>query len=127
MNTDNNLDQKTQELKGHVEETAGKVFGDDDLVMHGKKDQIAAHAKQAATQAGETARHVGQRVKERAMQKLGLLHERLHEAADEAKRAKAEAEAEAESKRAEDRTVAENRAAVAENQTKGKNGGLPTA
>ncbi|NUR25852.1 MAG: CsbD family protein [Catenulispora sp.] len=124
MNTDNKLDQKSQELKGHVEETAGKVFGDDDLVMHGKKDQIAAHAKQAATQAGETARHVGQRVKERAMQKLGLLHERLHEAADEAKRAKAEAEAKA--KAEETRTAAENRAAVAENAAKGKNGGRPS-
>jgi len=84
MNTDKGSQTSTtQELKGHVEETAGKVFGDDDLVVHGKADQIAAHAKQAASQAGEVARHVGQRVKDRAMRKLGELHERLHEAADE--------------------------------------------
>ncbi|GAA2002063.1 CsbD family protein [Catenulispora subtropica] len=88
MNTDSNLEHDTQELKGHVEETAGKVFGDDDLVARGKADQIAAHAKQAATKTGEAARHVGQQLKERAMRKLGELHERLHEASDEAKRAK---------------------------------------
>lgn len=76
---------EAQELKGHVEETAGKVFGDDDLVARGRTDQIAAHAKQAAAQAGEVARNVGQRVRERAMHKLGALHERLHEAAEENK------------------------------------------
>ena len=85
MNADSKVEQETQELKGHVEETTGKVFGDDDLVARGKADQISAHAKQAATQAGEAARHVGQRMKDRAMRKLGELHERLHEAADEAK------------------------------------------
>jgi len=95
MNADSKMEHKTQELKGHVEETAGKVFGDDDLVAHGKADQIAAHAKQAATQAGEAARHVGQRVKKRAMRKLGELHERLHEAADEAKAEQEEAKEEA--------------------------------
>lgn len=84
MNTDKKLEQDTQELKGHVEETAGKVFGDDDLVAHGKADQIAAHAKQAATQAGEAARHLGQRFRDRAFEKLGELHQRLHEAADNA-------------------------------------------
>lgn len=91
MNTDNDSKTNTtQELKGHVEETAGKVFGDDDLVVHGKADQIAAHAKQAAVQAGEVARHVGQRVKDRAMHKLGELHDRLHEAADETTQEKEE-------------------------------------
>jgi hypothetical protein len=50
--------------------------------VHGKTDQLAAHAKQAAAQAGEAARHLGQRVKEGTMHKLGELHERLHEAAD---------------------------------------------
>lgn len=84
MNADDKPDQETQELKGHVEETAGRIFGDDDLVARGKADQVAAHAKQAATQAGETARHVGQRLKERAMAKLGELHQQLHEATDSA-------------------------------------------
>ena len=74
---------ESQELKGHVEETAGRIFGDDDLVARGRADQIAAHAKQAAAQAGEAAKSVGQRVKERALHKLGELHERLHEAAEE--------------------------------------------
>ena len=85
MNTDKadkKVEHDVQELKGHVEETAGQVFGDDHLVAHGKADQIAAHAKQAATQAGEAARHVGERVKEAAMHKLSELHERLHEEAD---------------------------------------------
>ena len=86
MNTDNKTEQDVQDLKGHVEETAGKVFGDSGLVARGRADQIAAHAKQAATQTREAARVVGRNVKERAMHKLGELHERLHEAADDAAR-----------------------------------------
>lgn len=81
MSTDKKLEQDAQELKGHVEESAGKVFGADDLITRGKADQVAAHAKQAATVAGEAARHIGQRATELAMAKLGELHERLHEAA----------------------------------------------
>lgn len=96
MSTEKKLEQDTQDLKGHVEETAGKVFGDDELIAQGRADQVAAHAKQAATQAGEAARHLGRSFKERAMHKLGELHEQLHEAADDAARKKKESEAEAE-------------------------------
>jgi uncharacterized protein YjbJ (UPF0337 family) len=95
MNTDKKAEQDVQELKGHIEETAGKVFGDDGLVAHGRTDQIAAHAKQAANQAAEAARHIGRNVKERAMDKLGELHERLHEAADDAARDRPASEREA--------------------------------
>lgn len=87
MNTDGRLHQRLQALKGHAE--GGQPLGEYDLTDHGKADQIAAHAKQAATQAGDAARHVGKRLKKRAMRRLGVIHERLHEAA-------AEAEAEAE-------------------------------
>jgi uncharacterized protein YjbJ (UPF0337 family) len=96
MNADDKPEDKpepeVQELKGHVEETAGTAAGDDDLVAHGKADQIAAHAKQAAAQAGEAAKHLGQRVKEGAMHKLGELHERLHEAADKSAQEKKDQE-----------------------------------
>jgi uncharacterized protein YjbJ (UPF0337 family) len=88
MSTDKKLEQDAQDLKGHVEETAGKIFGDDKLVAHGRADQISAHAKQAATQAGETARHLGRSFKDRAMRKLGELHQQLHDAADDAARQK---------------------------------------
>ena len=81
MSSDDKSDPELQELKGHVEQAVGEVFGDDELVARGKADQLAAHAKQAAAQAGESAKHLGQRVKDSAMRKLGELHERLHEEA----------------------------------------------
>lgn len=93
-------EQDIQELKGHVEETVGKVYGDDELLAHGRADQAAAHAKRAASQVGEAARQLGQRVKERAMDKLGELHERLHEAADD--KAEDEADDKAEDKKKPD-------------------------
>lgn len=86
MSTDDRQDREFQELKGHVEQTVGQVFGDDRLVAHGKADQIAAHAKLAAARAGETARQLGERFRGRAMRKLGELHERLHEEAEKAAR-----------------------------------------
>ncbi|MEY9856116.1 uncharacterized protein YjbJ (UPF0337 family) [Catenulispora sp. GAS73] len=86
MSINGKIEHTVQRMKGHAEEGAGKALGDDDLVAHGKADQIAAHAKQAASQAGDAARHVGQRFTKRAMRRLGRLHERLHEAADEAAR-----------------------------------------
>lgn len=86
MSTDDQQDPELQELKGHVEQTVGRVFGDDRLVAHGKADQIAAHAKLAAARAGETARHLGQRFGERALHKLSQLHERLHEEAEKTAR-----------------------------------------
>jgi uncharacterized protein YjbJ (UPF0337 family) len=94
MNSHGKLHQKLQALKGHAEESTGETVGDHDLgehdlAGHGKADQLAAHAKQAATQAasqaGDAARHVGKRFKKRAMRRLGVIHARLHEAADETK------------------------------------------
>ena len=82
MSITDRLEHTVQRMKGHTEKGVGKALGDDDLVAHGKADQIAAHAKQAASQAGDAARHVGQRVTKRAMRGLGRLHERLHEDAD---------------------------------------------
>lgn len=83
MDTNGKLHLKLQALKGHAEENTGKALGEYDLAEHGRADQIAAHAKQAASQAGDAARHVGKRFKKRAMRRLGMIHERLHEAAAE--------------------------------------------
>lgn len=99
MSINDKLGHTVQRLKGHAEEDAGKALGDDDLVAHGKADQLAAHAKQAASQAkhaasqaGGAARHVGQSLTDRAMRRLGRLHERLHEAAAEEARVAREQE-----------------------------------
>jgi len=100
MNADKKPEPDVQELKGHVEETAGRVFGDRDLVAHGMADQITAQARKAAAQAGSAARSVGQLVREKAMRKLGELHQRLHEAAEDAADA-ADAEQERKSSGAE--------------------------
>lgn len=83
MNSDDKSDQDLQELRGHIEQAAGEIFGDDELVARGKADQLAAHAKQAAARAGESAKHLGRRVKDGAMRKLGELHEQLHEETDD--------------------------------------------
>lgn len=84
MNTNGRLHQKLQALKGHAEKSTGPALGEYDLSEHGKADQTTAHAKHAAAQAGDAARHVGKRLKKRAMRRLGMIHERLHEAAAEA-------------------------------------------
>jgi uncharacterized protein YjbJ (UPF0337 family) len=94
MNDDEKLDQDAQELKGHVEQTVGRVFGDSDLVARGLADQLAAHARRAATQARDAARLLGQNVKARGMRKLGELHQQLHEAADDAAQEPKKSEAE---------------------------------
>src|SRR6184192_2719039 len=84
MSTGNKVANTTREMKGHVEETAGRVFGDDELVVRGKGDKLAAQTKKTAAQAGETAKRVGLKLKERAIDKISEFHQRLHEAADEA-------------------------------------------
>ena len=85
MNTDGKLHQKLQALKGRTEKRTGPALGEYDLTAHDKPEHLAAHAKQAAFQAGDAARDVGKRFKRRAMRQLGAIHERLHEGAPEAK------------------------------------------
>lgn len=96
MNDDEKLDQDAQELRGHVEQTVGRVFGDRDLVARGMADQFAAQARRAAAQTRDAARSLRQNVKARAMHKLGELHRQLHEAAadgaQESEKSKAEGE-----------------------------------
>jgi len=84
MSTSNKVANTGREVKGHVEETAGRVFGDDELVVRGKADKLAAQTKKTAAQAGESAKRVGLRLKERALDKIGEFHQKLHEAADHA-------------------------------------------
>ncbi|GEA84049.1 MAG: CsbD family protein [Cellulomonas sp.] len=47
MGIDDKLEHKGEEVKGKVEEAAGKVTGDRDLEAEGKGDQAAAKLKQA--------------------------------------------------------------------------------
>ncbi|MFL6114382.1 MAG: hypothetical protein ACJ786_23930 [Catenulispora sp.] len=84
MNTSNKVANTGREVKGHVEETAARGFGDDELVVRGKADKLAAQTKKTAAQAGDTAKRVGLRLKERALDKISEFHQRLHEAADRA-------------------------------------------
>jgi uncharacterized protein YjbJ (UPF0337 family) len=96
MNDDEKLDQDAQELKGHVEQAVGRVFGDGDLVARGLADQLAAHARRASTRTRDAARLLKQNVKARAMHKLGALHQQLHEAADDAAQESKKSESEGE-------------------------------
>lgn len=93
MDTNGKLHHKLQALKGHhAGAGTGKVLGEYDLAdrgkteadlsEQGKADQIAAHAKQAASQAGVAARDAGKRFKKRAIRRLGMVHARLHHAGD---------------------------------------------
>lgn len=47
MGLDDKIKNAAQELSGHAKEGAGEVSGDKDLEAEGKKDQAAAHLKQA--------------------------------------------------------------------------------
>lgn len=86
MNRDEKSEQDIQELKGHVEQTVGRVFGDGDLVAHGMADQLAAHTRRTAARARDAAGLVGHNVRALVMRKLGELHQQLHEAAEDAAR-----------------------------------------
>lgn len=44
---------KSDQAKGHVEEAAGALSGDEELEAEGKRDQLAGKAKSKAGQAAE--------------------------------------------------------------------------
>jgi uncharacterized protein YjbJ (UPF0337 family) len=46
MGLDDKIDNKAQEVAGHVKEGVGKATDDQDLQAEGKKDQAAGNLKQ---------------------------------------------------------------------------------
>lgn len=51
----------TDVVKGHVEEAAGALVGNDKLRAKGQKDQLVGHAKQAAEKSVQLATKMAQK------------------------------------------------------------------
>lgn len=60
MGTQDKAANKVQDIKGKVEETAGRVTGDEKLESEGKADQ----AKAAVKDVGEKVKDAGSKVKD---------------------------------------------------------------
>jgi uncharacterized protein YjbJ (UPF0337 family) len=58
MGTQDKASNKVQDIKGKVEETVGKVTGDEKLEREGKTDQVKASAKGVGEKVKDTASKV---------------------------------------------------------------------
>jgi uncharacterized protein YjbJ (UPF0337 family) len=58
MGTQDKASNKLQDVKGKVEETVGKVTGDDDLEDRGKADQVKASVKDVGEKVKDAASEI---------------------------------------------------------------------